>query len=88
MTAVTHPQHAFYTRPGGHCTFCRRPALPPYVEWICYGGADDEEYEDLILAICANCCRNLKRALLPDMVRVIAFDDFRCASPPARELLQ
>jgi hypothetical protein len=33
------------------------------------------------MVICATCCRELKRALMADMVRVVAFDDFRRASP-------
>jgi hypothetical protein len=57
----------------------------PYVEWWCYSqvGDDDEEWDvqPPSMAICVDCCRELKRALMADLVRVVAFDDFRRASP-------
>jgi hypothetical protein len=55
----------------------------PYVEWWICLGDDDEDWDkpDPSIAICVGCCRRLKRALMRDMVRVVAFDDFRKASP-------
>ena len=76
MTAVTHPRDDLWTRPGQCCAFCSKPVAVPYVGWLCYPGD-----EDCYMVICASCCRQLKRALMADMVRVVAFDDFRRASP-------
>jgi hypothetical protein len=82
MTVVTHPDHAIVTKPGQRCAFCHKPASVPYVEWwICLPEDYDALEEDPSIAICTACCRSLKRALVQDLVRAVAFDDFHKAVP-------
>jgi hypothetical protein len=78
MTAVTHREQFRFTKPGDRCTVCRNPVKVPHVEWV------RESPKPLV--ICAECCRDLRPGLVPDLNRVVAFEDFRrlpCEGVPA-----
>lgn len=58
MSVVSHPQRAFYSKPGDPCTFCGEPSCPPYVEWLCM----HDDYEgSYTLIVCAHCASDMLR---------------------------
>jgi hypothetical protein len=67
MSVVTRFESDHYPRPEEPCSFCGERARLPRVEWWVADGA---------LIICADCCRELRRALVPDLTRIVAYDDF------------
>jgi hypothetical protein len=57
MTAVTHPEKAWYSDPKGQprCVFCRSKAEVPYIEWS--GALWCSSSSSRTIIICARCCR-------------------------------
>jgi hypothetical protein len=86
MSVVTHRTNAYGSRPGkDRCTVCAGTVQVPYVEWI-VANDDDAPLNGDLLLICSDCCRRLRRGLVPDLNKVVAFDDFRqfrCYGVPA-----
>jgi hypothetical protein len=79
MTAVFRDGDTCYSNVGERCTFCNRKAAFPYVDWLPFGEPYRDENPNSCgaIIICSDCCRELKRGLMADMVRVVAAADFR-----------
>jgi len=64
------PGEATYSRIGEPCTFCGKPAYPPYVEWCTHAEAESS------LIVCGNCCREVKEGLFRDFREAAARAEF------------
>jgi hypothetical protein len=66
-------------RPRGelHCTFCWEVLQPPFIRWYC---SPDSE---VILHMCAHCCRGFERGLGADMAKMERIKEAMKATAPS-----